>query len=168
MEQVILVDEADKEIGTMEKMKAHRLARLHRAFSVFIFNDRGELLLQQRASGKYHSPGLWSNTCCGHPRPGETIVSAAQRRLKEEMGFSCPLKEVFRLVYRSEFENGLVEHEVDHVLQGNYSKDPQPEPGEASDFRWISISALRTEIMNTPERFTTWLKLITEKHDFRV
>ena len=120
MEEVILVNEQDEQTGTIEKMEAHRKALLHRAFSVFIFNGKGEMLLQQRAMGKYHSPGLWTNACCSHPRPGEEVETAAFRRLKEEMGIETSLKKIFDFIYRTEFDNGLTEYEFDHVYIGTY------------------------------------------------
>src|SRR5210317_780679 len=129
-EYVILVDTADSELGTMEKMEAHEKAVLHRAFSVFIFNDRGELMLQQRAAHKYHSPLLWTNTCCSHQRDGESNIAAGKRRLMEEMGFTCELKEVTSFIYKAPFDNGLTEHELDHVLVGNYNTDPFINPEE--------------------------------------
>ena len=125
-ELVVLIDPKDREIGQMEKLAAHREGRLHRAFSVFVFNAKGELLLQQRAATKYHSASLWTNTCCGHPRPGETLVAAGERRLKEEMGLSIPLRTTFHFTYRAELEHGLVEHEMDHVLIGTSDLDPHP------------------------------------------
>ena len=127
MEQVILVNEQDEQTGVMEKMEAHQKALLHRAFSVFIFNDKGELLLQQRASDKYHSGGLWTNTCCSHPNPDEETITAAQRRLKEEMGFTTKLSKAFDFIYKSEFSNGLTEHEFDHVFTGYYNGEIHPD-----------------------------------------
>ncbi|MBP6310721.1 MAG: isopentenyl-diphosphate Delta-isomerase [Flavobacteriales bacterium] len=158
-EQVILIDPDDRELGHMEKLAAHREGMLHRAFSVFVFNDHGELLLQQRASSKYHSAGLWTNTCCGHPRPGETIQEAAGRRLFEEMGVKIELTPVFHFVYRAELENGLVENELDHVLIGRFSKDPDPDPSEASDWRWVQRESLARELKEYPKLFTAWFPL---------
>ena len=136
MEQVILVDEKDKEIGLEEKIKAHKEGKLHRAFSVFVFNQKGEMLLQRRALTKYHSGGLWTNTCCSHPRKGEDVDKAASRRLKEEMGFSCGLKEVFSFIYKTGFDNGLMEHEFDHVFVGAYESEPKINPEEVAEYKW--------------------------------
>ncbi|MEZ4807434.1 MAG: isopentenyl-diphosphate Delta-isomerase [Flavobacteriales bacterium] len=158
-EQVILIDADDRELGHMEKLSAHREGLLHRAFSIFLFNTNGELLLQQRAFSKYHSPGSWSNTCCGHPRPGESVVKAAERRLQEEMGVNIDLRPVFTFTYRAEFENGLVEHELDHVLVGRCTIDPRPDPKEASDWRWVDRPTLEHELRTYPDRFTKWFPL---------
>lgn len=155
-EQVVLVDERDREIGYMEKMAAHREGLLHRAFSVFIFNSRGELLLQQRALSKYHSPGLWSNTCCGHPRPGEDVRSAAGRRLKEEMGLSCELLPVFHFSYRAELGDGMIEHELDHVFIGVTDQQPRPAASELSDWRFVTHDVLHEELDLDGSRFTAW------------
>lgn len=160
-ERVLLVDEQDCVIGTEEKLKAHQLGLLHRAFSVFIYRTVGterQLLLQQRHQDKYHCGGLWTNTCCSHPRVGENIVAAAERRLWEEMSLDLPLKRLGCFYYKAAFENGLTEHELDHVLIGEY--DPtQPiilDPEEAQDYRWISEAALLEELSQYPERFTPW------------
>ena len=158
-EEVILVDETDRPVGVMEKMAAHRQALLHRAFSVFIFNSRGEMLLQQRAEEKYHSAGLWTNACCSHPRPGEDTQDAAVRRLREELGFSTPLEKLFSFTYRSEFENGLTEFEFDHVFIGVYDQDIFPNPDEVSDHRYMPLSVIETELRSAPERYTTWFQL---------
>ncbi len=166
METVILVDRKDNSTGTEEKMKAHEEGVLHRAFSVLVFNKDGELLIQRRALTKYHSPGMWSNTCCSHPRPGEKTIDAAHRRLKEEMGFDCELKEAFSFVYRAGFGNGLTEHEYDHVFIGRYDGEIRPSPEEVSEYRWISIEQLKEEIRKNPEGYTPWLKIILDKHDF--
>ncbi len=159
MEEVILVDIDDREIGTMEKMEAHEKAILHRAFSVFIFNDRGELLLQQRAKSKYHSGGLWTNTCCSHQRPGESTLDAAHRRMMEEMGFSCPMNEVFTFTYKSELNDGLTEHEFDHVLFGEYSDDPQPNAEEVQAWKYIGLEELNQDIQSNPDHYTSWFKI---------
>jgi len=145
MEQVVLVNELDHEIGLMEKMEAHEKALLHRAFSVFVFNAKGELLLQQRAFEKYHSGGLWTNTCCSHPRPNETVLDAANRRLMEEMGFQTPLQKVFDFIYQAAFSNGLTEHEFDHVFIGHYEGEILPDPQEvhAYEYRTMDLSRLR-------------------------
>lgn len=155
-EEVILVDGNDQALGTMGKLEAHRTASLHRAFSVFLFDDRGRTLLQQRAEVKYHSPGLWSNTCCGHPRPGESVVEAAERRLFEEMGLRTPLVEVGRFTYKAELGNGLTEHELDHVLVGLTNEDPDPDPQEAKAWRWSERTELADELRMEPHRFTAW------------
>ncbi|HPF90929.1 MAG: isopentenyl-diphosphate Delta-isomerase [Flavobacteriales bacterium] len=159
IEQVVLVDEAGREIGHMEKLAAHRSGLLHRAFSVFIFNTKGELLLQRRADGKYHSPGLWTNTCCGHPRPGERTVQAAGRRLMEEMGISCALLEVFDFRYDAALEGGMHENELDHVIVGISDRQPVPDPQEASEVRYIDRLSLEEELAEHPERFTVWFPL---------
>ena len=157
-EKIILVDKDDNEIGTMEKLEAHKKGLLHRAFSVCIFNTKGEILLQKRAKHKYHSGGLWTNTCCSHPRPGETIAGAALRRLREEMGILCDLNEIGHLVYKAPFENGLTEHEYDHILVGFYDKDPVLNPEEAGDFKWVHPDMLRADMKKYPDRYTYWFK----------
>jgi len=159
MEEVILVDESDTPLGTMEKMEAHRHALLHRAFSVFIFNSKGEMLLQQRAPDKYHSAGLWTNACCSHPRPGEDTRDAAIRRLGEELGFSTNLEKVFHFTYRSDFENGLTEFEFDHVFVGTYDADIHPNKAEVSDYCHWSPGMIRENLRLQPDRFTSWFRL---------
>lgn len=159
-EYVILVDEHDRTVGSMEKMEAHRLGRLHRAISVFVFDKEKRLLLQQRALHKYHSPGLWTNTCCTHPRPGETAMAAAHRRLDEEMGLQTNLTFAFTFRYRAEFENGLTEHELDHVFVARHDLLPVTNPDEVAAFRWVNLNDLDQEIMERPETFTAWFKLI--------
>ena len=160
IERVILVDEADRELGVEEKLAAHRDGgRLHRAFSVFVFDDDGRLLLQRRADGKYHSAGLWSNTCCGHPRPGEEVTEAARRRLFEEMGFDCPLESRFSFEYKAELENGLTEHELDHVLVGRFAGTPSPDPSEVGAWRAASPSDIGTELAESPEAFSAWFPI---------
>src|ERR1700709_1109503 len=146
LEEVILVNENDEETGTIEKMEAHKQALLHRAFSVFVFNTKGEMLLQQRALGKYHSAGLWTNTCCSHPRPGEDVTDAAVRRLYEEMGMKCTLKEAFCFVYKAELDQNLTEHEYDHVFTGVSDDTPVPEPTEAGGWKYISADALEADV----------------------
>ncbi|OGI14125.1 MAG: isopentenyl-diphosphate delta-isomerase [Candidatus Moranbacteria bacterium RIFCSPHIGHO2_12_FULL_54_9] len=160
---LILVDEHDRPIGEEEKLRAHELGLLHRAFSILVFNSRGELMLQQRALGKYHCGGLWTNTCCSHPRPGETTLAAALRRLQEEMGFDCELEEALEFIYKVDFPNGLTEHEYLHIFIGHYDKDPVINPEEAADFRWISIEALRKDIADDPEKYTYWFRLALDK-----
>lgn len=162
-EQVVLVDEQDNKIGLMEKIEAHKKALLHRAFSVFVFNDKGELLLQQRAKHKYHSPLLWTNTCCSHQRDGETNLKAGKRRLQEEMGFSCELEEVFSFIYKAPFDNGLTEHELDHVMVGFYNENPKINVSEVEDFKWMKLEDVKTDIEKKPEEYTAWFKIIFEK-----
>lgn len=162
-EQVILVDKYDLPKGKMEKMEAHEKGLLHRAFSVFIFNSKNELLLQQRAKDKYHSSGLWTNTCCSHPRWGESNLDAAKRRLKEEMGMECDLRYGFNFIYKSEFEDGLTEHELDHVFFGISDELPHINKIEVEDFRYINLSDLQNEIKNNPAAYTTWLKICLDK-----
>jgi isopentenyl-diphosphate delta-isomerase len=158
-ERVVLVDESDREVGVAPKLAAHVDGALHRAFSVFVLNARGELMLQRRAAGKYHSGGLWTNTCCGHPRPGEPVAAAARRRLREEMGFDCELEPAGSFVYRAELGGGLVEHEYDHVFVGRHDADPAPDAAEASEWRWQTPEAARAEAEAHPERFTHWFSL---------
>lgn len=162
-EKVILVDENDTPIGLMEKIEAHRKALLHRAFSVFIFNSKGELLLQQRALDKYHSPGLWTNTCCSHQRDGETNLQAANRRLWEEMGMKTPLKELFSFIYKAPFDNGLTEHELDYVLIGYSDESPNINPAEVADYQWKNISSIKEDIIQFPEKYTAWFKIIFDR-----
>jgi len=159
-EVVVLVDKFDKEIGTCEKLKAHVEGRLHRAFSVFVFNSKRELLLQRRAFGKYHSSGLWSNTCCSHPRKSEKIEEAVHRRLLEELGFDCPIKKIFDFCYKAELDNGLYEHEYDHVFIGEYDGEPKPNPKEVDSWMWINLDELLKKIKSSPEEFTYWFKYI--------
>lgn len=164
-EHVILVDENDKEVGTAEKIQAHRESLRHRAFSVFIFRDGPELelLLQQRANGKYHSSGLWTNTCCSHPRPGEDILLAGKRRLMEEMGMSAELHSLGWFHYIAQFPNGLTENEIDHVLIGMFDETTiSPNRDEVKDYRWVTVSDLKKEIAGDPDRFTPWLALALE------
>ncbi len=163
-EFVILVDENDHEIGLMEKQEAHQKALLHRAFSVFIFNGKNELLLQKRADNKYHSGGLWTNTCCSHPRFGETTEEAAHRRLKEEMGFDCELTRQFSFIYHTPFENGLSEHELDTVYTGYYHQNPVFNKQEVADFRWVSMDQLKHEMTSDPAQFTSWFSIILEEY----
>ena len=162
-EQVILVDPMGREIGVEEKLKAHREGKLHRAFSVFIFNTQRELLLQKRAKTKYHSGGLWTNTCCSHPRPGETYHHAAKRRLNEEMGFECELTALFSFIYHAKLENNLFEHELDHVFVGYYDGQPVPNPDEVADWKWMKIDALTRDVRENPEHYTYWFKLVLNR-----
>jgi isopentenyl-diphosphate delta-isomerase len=163
MEQVILVNENDQELGAMEKMEAHRLGVLHRAFSVFIFNERGQMLLQQRAMQKYHSAGLWTNACCSHPRPGEEVHDAANRRLNEELGFATALKPIFNFVYKANFENGLIEHEFDHVFFGIHNAEIYPNPNEVMNMRFENMDSIRIELKKDPSTFTAWFQLAFER-----
>ncbi len=163
MEQVILVDEQDNETGLMEKMEAHEKALLHRAFSVFIFNSKGEMLLQQRALSKYHSGGLWTNSCCSHPRPGEEVSAAAYRRLKEEMGFVTSLHKVFHFVYKASFTNCLTEHEFDHVFVGAYDGVIVPDAAEVENYAYHSLERLEELMDSFPQDFTEWFKIAYPK-----
>ena len=163
-ENVILVNENDEKIGLMEKMEAHEKALLHRAFSVFTFNEKGELLLQQRAASKYHSPLLWTNTCCSHQRDGETNIEAGKRRLMEEMGFECELNELFHFAYKASFDNGLTEHEIDHVMVGQYDADPEINLEEVECFKWMKIEEVKTDMAEKPEIYTVWFRIIFEKY----
>lgn len=161
---VILVDEQDRAIGVADKQEAHVRAWLHRAFSVFIFNSKNELLLQQRAFDKYHSPGLWTNTCCSHPMPGETVLEAASRRLKEEMGMEADLTHLFTFTYKAEFENQLTEHEIDHVFAGKSDALPVLDSTEVASFRYVDISSIQAEMEEHPERFTAWFRIIFNEY----
>jgi isopentenyl-diphosphate Delta-isomerase len=163
-EHVILVNDKDEPLGTMEKMEAHQKAALHRAFSVFIFNQNNELMLQQRALHKYHSPGLWTNTCCSHQRMGEDSEGAGMRRLREEMGFETTLTFKGSFIYRAPFDNGLTEHELDHILVGHYDGQPQINPEEVASWRWISMDALKKDIDQNPDLYTVWFKIIFDKY----
>lgn len=162
-EQVILVDKQDNPIGLMPKMEAHEKGVLHRAFSVFILNNKGELMLQQRALHKYHSPGLWTNTCCSHQRNGESNIAAGQRRLREEMGFVAELREVTSFIYKAPFDNGLTEHELDHIMIGQYNDEPNINPEEVADWKWMSVDAVRNDINIHPEKYTAWFIIIFEQ-----
>jgi isopentenyl-diphosphate delta-isomerase len=159
-EQVILVDENDNQIGLMPKMEAHEKGVLHRAFSVFTFNKKGELMLQQRAAHKYHSPLLWTNTCCSHQRNGETNLEAGKRRLQEEMGFTAELKEVFSFIYKAPFDNGLTEHELDHVLVGYFDDNPNINKEEVEDYKWMLLEDVKSDIEKNPSIYTEWFKII--------
>ena len=162
-EQVILVNENDEQIGLMPKMEAHEKALLHRAFSVFVFNDKNELMLQQRALDKYHSPGLWTNTCCSHQREGESNIQAGKRRFQEEMGFTTDLEESISFIYKAPFDNGLTEHEFDHILIGYYNEEPTINPDEVASWKWMSIEAVKTICLNNPHLYTEWFKIIFDK-----
>ncbi len=162
-ELVILVNEKDEQIGLMPKLEAHEKAMLHRAFSVFIFNKNNEMMLQKRALDKYHSPGLWTNTCCSHQREGETNLEAGKRRLQEEMGFTVTLKETISFIYKAPFDNGLTEHEFDHILIGNYNGSPIINPCEVADWKWMPIEDVKKDITNNPSIYTEWFKIIFDK-----
>ncbi len=157
-EKIILVDTSDRQIGTAEKLQAHRDGLLHRAFSIFVLNSQGQLLLQRRAKHKYHSGGLWTNTCCSHPRDEEPTILAAHRRLQEEMGFDCELQELFSFVYWAELDNDLIEYEFDHVFVGYSDREPILNPDEADDWQWIDLQVLQTDIREHPEAYTYWLR----------
>jgi len=159
VEYVILVTKDDKPLGTMEKMEAHEQAKLHRAFSVFIFNSQGELLLQQRASDKYHSPLLWTNTVCSHPRQGEKTIDAAHRRISEEMGFDCDFEEAFSFVYRAKVGQGLTEHEFDHVFIGTSDNVPSPNVDEVESWKYIKLETLEVDVKENPDDYTVWFKI---------
>ncbi len=162
-EKVILVNEKDEQLGLMPKLEAHEKAVLHRAFSVFVLNKNGELMLQQRAAHKYHSPMLWTNTCCSHQRDGESNLEAGKRRLFEEMGFVCELKEVFSFIYKAPFDNGLTEHELDHVMVGAYDEAPNINKEEVNAFKWMTLEAVKNDIDRQPKIYTEWFKIIFEK-----
>ena len=164
MEEVILVDEKDNAIGVMEKQLAHEKGLLHRAFSVIIFNDKGQMLIHRRAKEKYHCGGLWTNACCSHPRKNEPIDIAAKRRLHEEMGFSCMLNYVYAFTYKIDFDNGLSEHEYDHIFVGSHNHNPKPNPHEVSDWKFIDISFLKQDIKAHPNKYTFWFKKIIKNH----
>ncbi|MEP7169608.1 MAG: isopentenyl-diphosphate Delta-isomerase [Bacteroidota bacterium] len=160
---LILVDENDKQWGKLEKQLVHELGILHRAFSVFIFNSKGELLLQQRADEKYHSAGLWTNACCSHPRFGEEIADALSRRLEEEMGMSCETEFAFSFIYKVSFENGLIEHEYDHVYIGVTDEMPVPEKSEVKSCKYMSVESIKKDLLMNPGKYTHWFKLVFEK-----
>jgi isopentenyl-diphosphate delta-isomerase len=162
-EYILTVDEKDNVIGKGEKIRIHREGKLHRAFSIFVFNSKGELLLQKRAKSKYHSGGLWTNTCCSHQRDGETLEKAVHRRLKEEMGFDCELKEAFTFTYRVKFDDGLSENEYDHVFFGKFDGKPDPNPEEVDDWKWVSLEELRKDIRKNPDDYTYWLKVSIDR-----
>jgi isopentenyl-diphosphate delta-isomerase len=161
-EKVILVDKNDNQVGLMPKLEAHEKGLLHRAFSIFIFNSRYELLLQKRASSKYHSGGLWTNTCCSHPREGEDILDAANRRLDEEMGIKTSLRKVYDFIYKAELDNQLTEHEFDHVFYGVFDNDPILNKNEAEDFKWVDMEILNNDIIKNEDNYTVWFKIAFE------
>jgi isopentenyl-diphosphate Delta-isomerase len=163
-EKVILVNEKDEQIGLMPKMEAHEKGLLHRAFSVFVFNDKNELMLQQRAHSKYHSPGLWTNTCCSHQREGESNIEAGKRRLQEEMGFSTELKDTISFIYKAPFDNGLTEHEFDHILVGKFNNEPNLNPEEAAAYKWLPLEEVKEDMKQNPQIYTEWFKIIFDKY----
>ena len=162
-QSLILVDPRDRQIGTGEKMDVHRKGLLHRCFSIVVYNDRGEMLLQKRAASKYHSGGLWTNTCCGHPLDGEDTAEAAHRRLFEEMGFDCPLKERLTFIYQADLDHGMKEHEFDHLFVGIFNGEPVPNPEEADGYRWVLPQTVLKEIEEAPDTYTVWSKIAFEK-----
>ena len=162
-ERVILVDKNDLEIGTEEKLQAHKQGKLHRSFGILVFNSKNELMLQKRHSSKYHSGGLWTNTCCSHPRPGEKTLEAAHRRLKEEMGFDCELKEAFTFSYNVKFDNGLYENEFYHIFIGYSEQEPKFNPEEAEDWKWMGLQDIATDMSKNPGSYTHWFKLTIPK-----
>lgn len=162
MEKVILVNKKDEEVGVEEKIKAHKEGKLHRCFSIFIFNSKGELLIQQRAKSKYHSALLWSNTCCSHPRPNEKLIEAAKRRLKEEMGIATNLKEILSFIYKAKVGD-LIEHEFDHIFLGKFNGKPNSDPNEVENWQWISPKELKKDIKKNPKKYTPWFKIILRK-----
>ncbi len=166
-EFVILVNEHDRELGVMEKMEAHRKGVLHRALSVLVFNSKGEILLQQRANSKYHSGGLWTNTCCSHPRPGESVSAAATRRLKEEMGIELKLNNIGSFIYRAELDKELIEHELDHVFTGRFDETPIINTHEVADWKFISIANLEKDLTANPSHYTEWFKIILNTWDIQ-
>lgn len=163
MTEVILVNEKDEAIGTMEKMEAHQKGKLHRAFSIFIYNSKGEMLLQQRSVSKYHNGGLWTNACCSHPKPGESIEMAASRRLMEELGFAAPLTKIFDFTYKADFVNGLTEHEFDHVFYGVFDGEIKADIREVKDVRFITTTEIKNDISQNPLSYTPWFKIALPK-----
>jgi isopentenyl-diphosphate delta-isomerase len=162
-EKVVLVNENDEKIGLMPKQEAHEKGVLHRAFSVFVFNDKNELMLQQRALNKYHTPGLWTNTCCSHQRDGESSVEAGKRRLYEEMGFVTDLKETTKFIYKAPFDNGLTEHELDHILVGEFNGNPTINSEEVASWKWMELEDVKKDIKTNPDIYTAWFKIIFDK-----
>lgn len=162
-EQVILVNEKDEPIGLMNKLEAHEKAVLHRAFSVFVLNDKNEVMLQQRAHHKYHSPLLWTNTCCSHQRAGESNIEAGKRRLFEEMGFVTDLKELFHFIYKAPFDNGLTEHELDHVMIGYSNEEPLINKEEVESWKWMKIEDIKEDMSQNPQSYTVWFKIIFDE-----
>ncbi len=166
--EVILVDQNDQVIGQMGKLEAHQKGVLHRAFSILLFNDAGEMLLQQRAYDKYHSGGLWTNACCSHPHPNEAVENAANRRLKEEMGIEAALDFTFKFIYKAQLDHGLIEHELDHVFIGKYDGEPDLNKEEACDWKWMSLSELKEDVSDNPQSYTVWFSEILTHPEFRI
>lgn len=163
IEHVILVDEKDNPIGIGEKLEVHRLAKLHRAFSILIYNSKGKMMLQLRAKTKYHGGGLWTNACCGHPRPGEDLMAAMTRRLREEMGFECQLTKMLDYIYKVPLDKGMHEHEFLHVYKGTYDGTPKLNPEEADGWKWMPVDDIKADIMMHPENYTPWFKLSMDR-----
>ena len=166
-EYIIRVDEFDHELGSIEKLEAHKKGILHRAFSILVFNSKNQLLLQKRNRNKYHSPGLWSNTCCSHQRIGETLQEAIARRLVEEMGFTCELEEIFHFVYRTEFDNHLMEHEFDHVFVGYYDGEISINEDEVERFKWVTLEELKEDMRTNPQLYTFWFKILMDRPEIK-
>ena len=162
--EVVLVDENDNVLGSMEKMQAHLEGRLHRAFSVIVFNDNDEMLIHKRANDKYHCGGLWTNACCSHPRLNESPKAGATRRMQEEMGFTTQLDYIGQFIYRTEFKNGLIENELDHIFVGRFNGQPIPNPYEVEDFKYVGLDKLKVDIENSPENYTVWFKKIVKDY----
>ena len=160
MDQVVLVDTSDQEVGSMEKMEAHQKGALHRAFSILLFNSKGELLLQKRAKTKYHSGGLWTNTCCSHPLPGESMHHATHRKLIQEMGIPLHTEFAFKFTYKIKLDHDLIEHEIDHVYVGLFDGEPQPNENEAEDWKFFPLDKLREDMRLNPQDYTYWFKVI--------
>lgn len=167
-ENVILVDKNDTQIGLMSKLDAHKKGILHRAFSVFVLNNNNEIMLQKRAYNKYHSGGLWTNTCCSHQRVGENSIEAGKRRLLEEMGFETELKIITSFIYKVEFENGLTEHEFDYLLIGKYLKSPVINKQEVADWKWMKVELIADDIKLNPNNYTSWFKIIFDKFQNKI
>lgn len=167
IEEVVLVNTNDEIVGTIEKMEAHQRGLLHRAFSIFLFNNQNELLLQRRAHYKYHSGGLWTNTCCSHPKLKETVLEAAARRLMEEMGIQAQMTPSFSFIYKADFDNGLTEHELDHVLIGKYSGQPNINKDEVAEWKYMPMKAIKTDIESNPDTYAAWFKIVFDRvHDY--
>lgn len=163
MEEVVLVNKDDRVIGRMEKMAAHQEGILHRAFSIFLFNDKGEMLLQKRAASKYHSPGLWTNACCSHPRPDEELDQAARRRLFQELGIVCEVSHQYFFIYKADVGNHLVEHELDHVFFGQFSGEPSPNAEEVSAWKYVNVDWLTEDVDENPDDYTTWFRIALDE-----
>jgi isopentenyl-diphosphate Delta-isomerase len=163
-DELILVDKNDINIGNLNKIKVHKMGKLHRAFSIFIFNSNGELLIQRRAMDKYHSGGLWSNTCCSHPKKNESLNEACHRRLKEEMGFDCRLYKIFDFIYKTKLNEGFYEHEFDHVFIGKHNGKIKPNAYEVMDFKWVDLSSLKEDIIENPSNYSIWFKIIIKNY----